>query len=281
MNSNDTLVECLTAEGNKKNILILQRHISHGTSHDTLNIHRNHLTYAVWLHAMEYSMYWESIFSQTTCAFNQRTNGTVRSTPIVHTRMEDCTFDLHSVCITFKNRVNSHRIAIHQFETTQVKLRNIMGRIMLARDTINLYAFLICLSIEASSILKQCSQTLTFAHFISHRTFYLTNNIHKTVIRTHYNHIIICQTDITRQIAIQDIIIHVDHCQLASTSVNLNTAECTHARDTASHIERMEHGREGRKRIGAWGCYLTHHIDHDGTGLTDSHLDVWTLIALS
>ena len=164
----------------------------------------------------------ESILSQTTCTFNQRTNGTIRGSPIVHTRMEDCTLDLHSVRITFKNRVNSHRVTVHKFETTHVKLGNIMGRIMLTRNSINLYALLICLSRETTSILKQCSQTLTLTHFISHRTFDLSRNVNEAVVCTNHDNVIVFQTDITSQFAIKDIIIHVDHRQLATTTINLN-----------------------------------------------------------
>ena len=116
-------------------------------------------------------------------------------------------------------------------------------------------------------------EDITLTHFISHRTLDLSRNVNETVVCTDHDNVIVFQTDITSQFAIKDIIIHVDHRQLATTTINLNITKCTNTCDTTCHIYCMEHSRKCRERISTWGRHLTHHIDHDGAGLPYSHLD--------
>ena len=40
----------------------------------------------------------------------------------------------------------------------------------------------------------------------------------------------------------------------------------------------MEYGGKGTQGISTWGTNLSHHIDHDGTGLAHRHLDIRTLV---
>ena len=121
-----------------------------------------------------------------------------------------------------------------------------MSRITLARDTIHLNTFLVCLGRKTTGILKQRSQALTFTHLVSHRTLDLACDVHKTVIRTYDNNVIIFQTDITSQLPVKDIVINVNHRQLTTASVNLDIAKRTNTGDTACHINGMEHSGKGR-----------------------------------
>ena len=206
-------------------------------------------------------MYSKGILCQTTSVLYQGTDRIISSSPIIHTRMEYGTFDLHGICISFKDRVNSNGVTIHQFETTQVKFWNIISRILFTRNTIYLNAFLICFGRETTRILKQCCQALTFTHFIGHRAFHLACDVNKAIICANHNHIIISQADITCQFTIKDIIIHVDNRQLPTTPINLDAAERTNASNTTSHINSMEHSCKSRKRICTRSRHLTHHVD--------------------
>ena len=62
-------------------------------------------------------------------------------------------------------------------------------------------------------------------------------------------------------------------------AVNLDITQSTQVVDTTCHIQGMENGREGTEGIGAGSLDFTHDIDHQGTGLTHTHLQIAALIA--
>ena len=82
------------------------------------------------------------------------------------------------------------------------------------------------------------------------------------------------QADISSQTAIQDILIDINYGNKLSTAVNLNVTKGTKVANTTSHVKGMEHGSESTQGISTRCLNLSHHVYHNGAGLTNSELQV-------
>ena len=133
---------------------------------------------------------------------------------------------------------------------------------------------LISIASETATIFKQGGKALVCLHLVSHWALYTTSDINQTIVCAYLNNIVILQTDITCQTAIENKLIDIDGSNEAALTVDLNGTECTEIADTACHIQGMEHSGKGTEGIGAGHLNLTHHINHNGTGLANSYLDI-------
>ena len=49
---------------------------------------------------------------------------------------------------------------------------------------------------------------------------------------------------------------------------HLDAAQGSQIADTTCHIQGVEHGGKGTEGIGTGNLHFTHHIDHNGSGLS-------------
>ena len=75
------------------------------------------------------------------------------------------------------------------------KIMNIEDAIATTVLTNDAYRLGICVSCKISGIFQESLNALCLLHFIVHRTFHLTCNIHDAFVRTNNDDIIIVQTD--------------------------------------------------------------------------------------
>ena len=125
---------------------------------------------------------------------------------------------------------------------------------------------------EATGILDDLGHTLVRAHLVEHLALHMALDTNQTVVRTNHNHVVLLQTDITGQTAVQDILIDIHHGDQLATTIDLDVTQRTDIADTTSHIQGMEHSSKGTQRVSTGGLDLTHHIHHKRTGLTDRQL---------
>ena len=206
--------------------------------------------------------------------FYQRTNAVDLFADIVHTRTEYSTLYFYRIGISWQDGINAYRIAISNVETGKVEFVNIEYSIFSSSFSVHTYRFLISITSETAGILEQGIDALVLFHLIEHRAFYLTRNVDQTVVWTHYDHIIVCKSYIACQLTIEDVVVDINYSNQPVVSIYLNITECTQIVGSSSHVEGMENGSEGREGIGSRSLYLTHHIDHDGFGLTHRQLDM-------
>ena len=134
---------------------------------------------------------------------------------------------------------------------------------------------------EATGILEQGGHTLVLLHLIGHGALHITGNVDNALVRTNHDDIIVGQADITRELAIEDIVVYIDSGDLTTATEHLDVTQGTEGVHTTGHIQGMEHTGKGTEGVSTWGQHLTHHIDGDGAGLTNSHADLGTAVALT
>ena len=84
------------------------------------------------------------------------------------------------------------------------------------------YIFSICVPGKTSGITYYGSNAFTSLHLIEHGAFDLSTHIYQTFIRTDYNHVVICQSDIARCVTVKQIVIHVNYRNYFSCTINLD-----------------------------------------------------------
>ena len=195
--------------------------------------------------------------------------------------MVDSTLDSHRVLITAKDGINCHRVAIHQLEGGHLEFRDIVSREAFTGYTVDTDSLGVGACGKATCIFEQRSHALVLLHFISHRALDITGNVDNALVRTNHDDIVVGQTDITRELTIEDIVVDIDRGDLTTTTEDLDIAQGTEAVSTIGDVDGMEHRGKSREGVGTGSNHLTHHIDRDRTGLTDSHPDLGTAIALA
>ena len=91
---------------------------------------------------------------------------------------------------------------------------------MLATDTTETDALLIGFRSITTCILQQGGHTLVLLHLIGHRALHVADDIHDAVVGSHDDDITIGQTDITRETAIEDIVVDIDDRQLTTATID-------------------------------------------------------------
>ena len=82
-------------------------------------------------------------------------------------------------------------------------------------------------------------------------------------------------------LAVQNIVVHIDHGDEAVVAKHLDVTQRTQVVGAAGHVEGIEDGGKGRQGVGAWHAHLAHHVDHDSLGLPHGKFYLGTLIAAS
>ncbi|CCZ47245.1 uncharacterized protein BN750_01620 [Bacteroides sp. CAG:661] len=98
--------------------------------------------------------------------------------------------------------------------------------------------------------------------------------MHQLFVGRNQNHISLFQTDIIGDSPLHEIRINIDHSDFTPTPHDTNTTQRADGRHTACPIEGMENGGKRRQTISAGDGHLAHHINLDGTNLSqcDTHL---------
>ena len=72
-----------------------------------------------------------------------------------------------------------------------------------------------------------------------------TGDGYETIVWTYYDNIVVGKADITRQFAVQNIVVDINNRYQFVVSVYLDVSQCTQIVGSASHVECMEYGSEG------------------------------------
>lgn len=81
---------------------------------------------------------------------------------------------------------------------------------------------------------------------VSGNAFYhVPGKIHQTVVRTDHNDIVVGKAHITRQFAVEHIVIDIHYGDKAVVAIDLDVTKCTEVVCSSCHIKGMEHGGEG------------------------------------
>ena len=279
MNPQGTLLLQVSLCRNKEHILILQRNVRSRSCQNALDINRDHLQRTVCLHTVHHTTGSESILSDTLGMGYQRAYRVNLITQLILTGTEDGTLDLHHVIIAVEHSIDYHSIPIIHLERVHLKLIHREDGISLTRLTGQTDRLLISIPREASRIFQQCGDTLVLTHLIEHRAFHLSGDTHQTVIGTYLDDITLLQTDITCKTSIEDVLVDIHDTDQVAITVHLDVTQRTKVVDTTCHIEGMEHGREGTEVVSTRCTYLTHHVNHDGAGVTHGQFDITAAIA--
>ena len=193
---------------------------------------------------MQHSTVDKGVLGEPTGLLNQGTDGRT-VVQVVHSSVEDGTRDGDGILVTAVNGIDDDRVSILQTEIRHIKLRDIVAREMLATDTTETNALFIGFRSITTCILQQGGHTLVLLHLIGHRALHVADDIHDAVVGSYDDDITIGQTDITRETAIEDIVVDIDDRQLTTTTIDLDVTERSQAVDTTGHVKGMEHGGKG------------------------------------
>ena len=106
---------------------------------------------------------------------------------------------------------------------------------------------LVSVASEAARVFQQRSDRLVGFHLVEHRTLHLTRYVHKTVVRAYNNHVVVGETHIARELAVEDIVVDVDGCYKTVVAIYLDITERTDVVCAASHVESVEDCSDSRE----------------------------------
>ena len=234
----------LAAEGDIEDILVLEGDISGSACHDAVEVDRDDAPGAILLHAMEHGTGLKGILGETAGILDDRTDGRIGS-QVVHAGMEDGSLDLDRVLVTALDRVDDDGVAISQAELREVELLDLIGGVAVAGGAMHTDGILIGSVGKATGILQQGGDGLVGFHLIGHRALHKALDIHDALVGAYDDHIIVLQVDIACQFAIEDIVIDIDRGEQAASTEDLDVSECSHAIDTACHVDGIEDRGKG------------------------------------
>ena len=228
---------------------------------------------------MHHSMLRDGTFGKSCGSLYQCLDGIDFATDLIHARTEHGTTNLNHVLIAVQGGVNADAVLIHQLERAHVEFANAEYGVACTCLTIHADGFGIGVASETASIAQKGSGTLGLLHLVEHGALHLTRDIHQSLVGTDGDDVIVLQTYIARELAVQQEVVDIDIRQQLAITVNLDITQCTYIVRTACHIQGIIDGGKGRHRIGARHFDLTHDADGDGTSLSQCQFNLRTLIA--
>ena len=223
---------------------------------------------------MQYHATRKGILGNTLGSLDQALDGGDMAAQLEHTRTEHSTLYLNHILVTINHAIHGDGIAIGHLEVRHVELVYIIYGIALATLAHQANRLLVGIASKTACIFQQGRNALVLTHLVEHRALHITGNTYQAIVRTHLDDIVIMQHDITCQTTIQDILVDIHNGYQFSSTIYLDVTQGTEIADTTGTIQGVEHGSKGTEGIGTRGLYLAHHIDHDGTGLTNGELQV-------
>ena len=164
-------------------------------------------------------------------------------------------------------------------EARKVELLNVICRVFLSVLTVHTHGLLVSVASETARVFQQRSDRLVGLHLVEHRALHLTRHVHKTVVRTYNNHVVVGETHIARELSVEDIVVDVDGCYKTVVAIYLDVTERTDVVCAASHVESVEDGSESRECVGTRCLHLAHNVNNDSTCLTYRQLYLRTAVA--
>ena len=143
---------------------------------------------------------------------------------IVHARTEYGSFHLYGVGVAWQDAVYADWVAVIDAETWEVELPNIIYGMFSACLAVQSYWFLISIACKTAGILQKGIDTLVLLHFVNHRALYLSGDGYEAVVWTNYDDIVVGKTDITRQFAVQDVVVDINNRYQLIVSVYLDVS---------------------------------------------------------
>ena len=210
----------------------------------------------------------ERVFGDSLGMFYQTTNAIDASTQLIHAWTEDGTFHLHGVLITCQHAIHGNRVAIRDMERTHIEFLYVEHAIFLTCLSHHAHALGVSIARKTARVFQQRSYALVFLHFIVHRTLHLTRDVDHAIVGTYHNHVVIRQSHVARQLTVEDVIIDVHDGNQLTVAIYLDVSQRTQVVRSTCHIQGMEHAGKGRQRICSWRFHLSHHVDHNRTGLS-------------
>ena len=210
----------------------------------------------------------KGLFGNTLSVLQQGLDAVDVITNLVHARTEYGTFNLYHIRIAGDDGVDADRVVVGHAERCHVELVDIMYGVLAARLANNTYRLAVGVTRESTGVVDQRAHTLCRLHLVIHGALYLTGHINQTVVGTHHDDVVVTQTDIAAELAVEDIVVDVDGADQTIVAIDLDVTQGTNIVRTTSHIQGMEHRGKGGQCVGTRGLHLTHHVDGDGACLT-------------
>ena len=274
MNRNGLVFFFLFTASYVDDVLIPELDIRHVPFEDSEDVHALHFEGAVFLHAVHDGMLTDGILCQSVSSLDKGFDCTDLSAHLIHAWTENSALYLYRILITVQGGVYTDGVFVHQLKVVKVKLADIEHGVHLPCLTMDADSLCIGIACETSGIAKQGSGAFGLFHLVEHRTLDLTGDIHQSLIRSYGYDIIVLQTDITCQFAVEQEVVDVDIRQQTSIAIHFDISQGTDLIGTASHIERIVDGGKCRHGIGTRHLDFTDDADGDRTCLSDGKLNM-------
>ena len=227
MDGDGLLLLHILSGGHEEHILVLQHDIGCGASHDAGQVHGNHLQCAVLLHAVHHGMGGESLLGDALTIVHQGLHTGNLLAQLIHAWTEHGTLHLHHVLIAVQHGIHEDRVAVGHLKGGHIKLIYVEHRHLRAQLTNHAYRLAIGIAGKVAGIVDEALHALVALHLIVHRALHLTVGTHQTVVRAHRNHVIVLQAHITFQVAVEDIVIHIDRGDQSVVAIHLDVTQRT------------------------------------------------------
>ena len=152
----------------------------------------------------------DSLLCQSACSLNECLDGADVSTGLVHAGTEDGTNNLRHVLIAYDSGIDSDGVLVHQSEIVHIELADVEHRVLCACLAVDADGLSVGIASETAGIAEQGGGALVLLHLIEHGALHLTGNAYQRFVRTYGDDVVVLQTDITCQLAIQQEGIDVD-----------------------------------------------------------------------
>ena len=279
VNGDGAFYLCLLLRGHEEHVVLAQRDIGHSAVEHALQVDAQHFQRAVGLHAVHHGAVQEGLFGHTLSSLDERAHGGDVAAQLVHTLTEHGTLQLDGVLIAVEDAVDAHRVAVGHVEGSHIELTHVEHRELAARLAEHAHRLLVGIAREAAGVFQQRAHALVLSHLVEHRALHLTREVHQAVVGLHHDEVVVGQSDVACLLAVEDIVVDVDGRNQLVAAIHLDVTQRTDVADTLRHIEGVEHGREGRQRIGAGSLHLAHHVHRDRACLAQRELDLAALVA--
>ena len=195
---------------NVEDILVTDGNIRRCAFQNATDVDAQHFQGAIGLHAVHDGMLADGSLGESCSGLYQCLDGVDIASYLIHARAEHGTLDFHHVLIAGEGRVDADRVLIHQFEAVQVELTDTEHAVFVACLTIDADSLRVGVTCESSGIPQQGGSALRLLHFVEHRALHLTRDDHQSLVGTHCDDVVVLQTDVASQLAIQQEVIDVD-----------------------------------------------------------------------
>ena len=251
----------------------MQGDVGHTAGKDGIDVYTDGLVRTVGLQAQEHGMVACRLRQQSAGLHDKRHHGGDVGRNLITAWTYDCPLHLSHVHIVGGGAVGCHHVTVGKEEGGEIVGRWCEHHTLAVSTTLHPQGGPVGIFGEHPRGFQCLLQTLAGTHFVPHRAFHLTTHLHQLFVGTYNDDIAVAEHDVPRQTSMKDIVINVDIRHNASVPHHLDGAERSDFSHTACHIEGMEDGGKRTEGVTSGYRHLAHHMNADGTGLSDAHTD--------